>query len=323
MNNNINGVVNVYKEKGFTSHDVVAKLRGILKTKKIGHTGTIDPEAEGVLPICIGNATKLCDLIMEKRKTYEAELVLGLKTDTQDMTGEIIEKYSDTIELSDTEISNAIKSFEGDYAQIPPMYSALKVNGRKLYDLAREGIVVDRKPRNIYIYGIDILEIKLPVIRIRVNCSKGTYIRTLCNDIGERLGVYGCMGYLLRTQTGIFKLDDSVKLSEIEQIVTDDRLEESGILVKTEDILDYPKLIVKDRFKKLLLNGNVLTSEMFMERNKVADNTDGNTGAINYETRAYDNNQILYRVYCEGRFYAVYKIDKESGLYKPEKMFMA
>ena len=260
---------------------------------------------------------------MEKRKTYEAELVLGLKTDTQDMTGEIIEKYSDTIELSDTEISNAIKSFEGDYAQIPPMYSALKVNGRKLYDLAREGIVVDRKPRNIHIYWIDILEIKLPVIRIRVNCSKGTYIRTLCNDIGERLGVYGCMGYLLRTQTGIFKLDDSVKLSEIEQIVTDDRLEESGILVKTDDILDYPKLIVKDRFKKLLLNGNVLTSEMFMERNKVADNTDGNTSAINYETRAYDNNQILYRVYCEGRFYAVYKIDKESGLYKPEKMFMA
>ena len=165
MNNNINGVINVYKEKGFTSHDVVAKLRGILKTKKIGHTGTLDPEAEGVLPICIGNATKLCDLIMEKRKTYEAELVLGLKTDTQDMTGEIIEKYSDTIELSDTEISNAIKSFEGDYAQIPPMYSALKVNGRKLYDLAREGIVVDRKPRNIYI-SVSYTHLTLPTKRI-------------------------------------------------------------------------------------------------------------------------------------------------------------
>ncbi|MDY6329752.1 MAG: tRNA pseudouridine(55) synthase TruB [Lachnospiraceae bacterium] len=323
MNNNINGVINVYKEKGFTSHDVVAKLRGILKTKKIGHTGTLDPEAEGVLPICIGNATKLCDLIMEKRKTYEAELVLSLKTDTQDMTGEVIEKYNGAIELSEEEIINAIKSFEGDYAQIPPMYSALKVNGRKLYDLAREGIEVERKPRNIYIYGIDILEINLPVIRIRVNCSKGTYIRTLCNDIGDKLGVYGCMGYLLRTQTGIFKLTDSVKLSEIEQIVADDRLEASGILIKTEDILDYPKLNVKERFKKLLLNGNVLTSEMFMETDKDADNTDGIAAQIRNETRDDANNQLLYRVYCEGRFYAVYKIDKESRLYKPEKMFMA
>ena len=323
MNNNINGVINVYKEKGFTSHDVVAKLRGILKTKKIGHTGTLDPEAEGVLPICIGNATKLCDLIMEKRKTYEAELVLGLKTDTQDMTGEVIEKYNGTIELSDEEITNAIKSFEGDYAQIPTMYSELKVNCRKLYDLAREGIEVERKPRNIYIYGIDILEIKLPVIRIRVNCSKGTYIRTLCNDIGEKLGVYGCMGYLLRTRTGIFKLDDSVKLSEIEQIMVDDRLEESGILVKTEDILDYPKLTVKDRFKKLLSNGNVLTSEMFMETDKESGNNDEINSQICYETRDDSNNQLLYRVYCEGRFYAIYKIDRESGLYKPEKMFMA
>lgn len=322
MNNNINGVINVYKEKGFTSHDVVAKLRGILKLKNWAYRHTWSGGGG-----CASNLYRKCDKIMWPYNGKEKNLWSRVSSRIKDRyTGHDrwnYRKYSDTIELSDTEISNAIKSFEGDYAQIPPMYSALKVNGRKLYDLAREGIVVDRKPRNIYIYGIDILEIKLPVIRIRVNCSKGTYIRTLCNDIGESLGVYGCMGYLLRTQTGIFKLDDSVKLSEIEQIVTDDRLEESGILVKTEDILDYPKLIVKDRFKKLLLNGNVLTSEMFMERNKVADNTDGNTGAINYETRAYDNNQILYRVYCEGRFYAVYKIDKESGLYKPEKMFMA
>ena len=172
MSSNINGVINVYKEKGFTSHDVVAKLRGILKTKKIGHTGTLDPDAEGVIPICIGNATKLCDLIMEKKKTYEAELILGIKTDTQDMSGKIIDKFDGIIDFKENVIVSVIKSFEGDYAQIPPMYSAIKIDGQKLYDLARAGIEVERKPRNIYIYNIDILEIKLPMIKIRVNCSK-------------------------------------------------------------------------------------------------------------------------------------------------------
>lgn len=316
MNNNINGVINVYKEKGFTSHDVVAKLRGILKTKKIGHTGTLDPQAEGVLPICIGNATKLCDLIMEKKKTYEAELILGVKTDTQDSTGKVIEKYEGDINFSDEKIIDVIKSFEGDYAQIPPMYSAIKVNGKKLYDLAREGIEIERKPRNIHIYGIDILEINLPVVKIRVNCSKGTYIRTLCNDIGEKLKVYGCMGYLLRTKTGIFELKDSVKIEEIQSIVAEEKLFSSGIIVKTEDILtDYGKLNVKEKFKKLLLNGNVLTKDMFIESDK----------NINGEeiSDLKTDSQYLYRIYCEEKFYAVYRRDEESNLFKPEKMFTA
>lgn len=305
MSNNINGVINIFKEKGFTSHDVVAKLRGILKTKKIGHTGTLDPDAEGVLPVCIGNATKLCDLIMDKTKTYEAELVLGIKTDTQDMSGQIIEKYDNKIEIDNEIIVSIIKSFEGDYAQIPPMYSAIKINGRKLYDLAREGIEVERKARNIHIYSIDILDIKLPIIKMRVNCSKGTYIRTLCNDIGDKLGVYGCMGYLLRTQTGIFNLENSNKLADVEKIVNEDRLFQSGILINTDEILDsYPKLKVKDDYEKFLYNGNPLTASMIENDTLISEE------------------EKMYRIYCKDKFMAVYKSANGGNLLKVEKMFM-
>lgn len=305
MSNNINGVINIFKEKGFTSHDVVAKLRGILKTKKIGHTGTLDPDAEGVLPVCIGNATKLCDLIMDKTKTYEAELVLGIKTDTQDMSGQIIEKYDNKIEIDNEIIVSIIKSFEGDYAQIPPMYSAIKIKGRKLYDLAREGIEVERKARNIHIYSIDILDIKLPIIKMRVNCSKGTYIRTLCNDIGDKLGVYGCMGYLLRTQTGIFNLENSNKLADVEKIVNEDKLFQSGILINTDEILDsYPKLKVKDDYEKFLYNGNPLTASMIENDTLISEE------------------EKMYRIYCKDKFMAVYKSANGGNLLKVEKMFM-
>ena len=158
----INGVINVYKEAGYTSHDVVAKLRGILKIKKIGHTGTLDPEAEGVLPICIGNATKLCDLITDKQKEYQGVLKLGVRTDTQDMTGKIIQSYDGDINFSQKEIEEVVQGFVGNISQIPPMYSALKVNGKKLYDLARQGIEVERKPRNITIHYINIDEVNMP-----------------------------------------------------------------------------------------------------------------------------------------------------------------
>lgn len=182
----IHGILNVYKEKGFTSHDVVAKLRGITGQRKIGHTGTLDPDAEGVLPVCLGRATKLCDMLTDRDKTYEAVLLLGRVTDTQDISGEVLETR-DTSGLSRESVERAIEGFVGRYDQIPPMYSALKVNGRKLYELAREGKEVERKARTVWIYGIDILEADLPRVRMRVQCSKGTYIRTLCHDIGEKL----------------------------------------------------------------------------------------------------------------------------------------
>ena len=181
----MNGILNVYKEPGFTSHDVVAKLRGICKQKKIGHTGTLDPEASGVLPVCLGNATKLCDLLTDKDKEYRAVLLLGVETDTQDTTGQILAEKE--VNAGEEDVRSAILSFVGPYDQIPPMYSALKVNGQKLCDLARKGQVVERKSRRITIHSIEIEDISLPRVTMRVACSRGTYIRTLCHDIGQKL----------------------------------------------------------------------------------------------------------------------------------------
>ena len=168
----IHGVLNVYKEAGFTSHDVVAKLRGILKQKKIGHTGTLDPDAVGVLPVCLGKGTRLCDMLTDESKTYEAVLLLGQSTDTQDTSGKVLETAEP--ETDPEKIRSCIAGFEGEYMQIPPMYSALKVNGKKLYELAREGIEIERKPRKVQFHKIEILEIAPPRVRMAVTCSKGT-----------------------------------------------------------------------------------------------------------------------------------------------------
>ena len=194
----VNGILNVYKEKGYTSHDVVAKLRGIVGQKKIGHTGTLDPDAEGVLPVCLGRATKVCDMLTEKDKTYEAVLLLGKETDTQDISGTVL-RVGETEGLTQEQVKDCVMSFVGEYDQIPPMYSALKVNGKKLYELAREGKTIERKSRKVEIKEIRILEMALPRVRMEVSCSKGTYIRTLCHDIGEKLGCFGCMESLLRS----------------------------------------------------------------------------------------------------------------------------
>ena len=214
----VNGILNVYKEKGYTSHDVVAKLRGIVGQKKIGHTGTLDPDAEGVLPVCLGRATKVCDMLTEKDKTYEAVLLLGKETDTQDISGTVL-RVGETEGLTQEQVKDCVMSFVGEYDQIPPMYSALKVNGKKLYELAREGKTIERKSRKVEIKEIRILEMALPRVRMEVSCSKGTYIRTLCHDIGEKLGCFGCMESLLRTKVSRFEIESSLKLSEIQKKV--------------------------------------------------------------------------------------------------------
>ena len=211
----MDGMIVIRKEKGYTSHDVVAKLRGILHMKKIGHTGTLDPDAEGVLPVALGKATRLVDLITDKEKTYEAVMRLGVVTDTQDMSGTVLSQVSE-LNITEEELRTVIASFVGDYMQVPPMYSALKVNGKKLYELAREGKTVERKARPVHFYEIEILEISLPLVRIRVTCSKGTYIRTLCHDIGEKLGCGAAMETLLRTKVGRFTLDGAITLAEAE-----------------------------------------------------------------------------------------------------------
>ena len=295
----IHGIINVYKEKGFTSHDVVAKLRGIVGQKKIGHTGTLDPDATGVLPVCLGKATKLCDLLTDKNKTYEAVLLLGKTTDTQDITGEVLEEKS-TEALTEEKVREAIEGFIGDYEQIPPMYSALKVNGKKLYELAREGKVIEREARPVKILDIQILEIDLPKVRMEVSCSKGTYIRTLCHDIGEKLGCGGCMESLMRTRVSTFRIEDAKTLDEIETLKQEGKLAE--LLVPIDAMFPfYPKITVKDDWKAFAKNGNPLDLKML----KGACGQDEET-----QVRLYDES---------GKFIAIYQWKEKK--YHIVKMF--
>lgn len=256
------GVINIYKEAVYTSHDVVAKLRGILKQKKIGHTGTLDPQAQGVLPVCLGKGTKLCDLLADHDKEYEAVLRLGITTDTQDMEGNVLQESS--VQVSEEEVRTCILSFQGEQMQVPPMYSALKVNGKKLYELAREGKVVERKARPVTFHKIEVLWMELPKVKIRVQCSKGTYIRTLCNDIGEKLGCGGCMEELLRTRVERFALEDAVKLDEVQKAMEEGTVD--SLILPVDRIFDqYPTAKTTTQGDLLVHNGNRLFSELLQE----------------------------------------------------------
>lgn len=297
----IHGILNIYKEKGYTSHDVVAKLRGITGQRKIGHTGTLDPEAEGVLPVCLGRATKVCDLLTDRDKTYEAVLLLGIRTDTQDVTGTVTDR-GDIQGITREMVEQAARKYVGEYDQIPPMYSALKVNGKKLYELAREGKTIERKARRVRIYELEILEEALPRVRLRVRCSKGTYIRTLCDDIGADLGCYGCMEALLRTSVGPFALEEACRLEDVEAAV---KAGELGKRLCPIDRLfaEYPAVQVKKGWEKLAYNGNGLKRSM----------TDGDR-----ETR----DGACVRIYdAGGNFLALYRYHREAEEYTTVKMF--
>jgi len=298
----MDGILNIYKEQGFTSHDVVAKLRGILRQKKIGHTGTLDPDAVGVLPVCLGKATKVCDMLTDKNKTYEAVLKLGVVTDTQDLTGTVLEEHPVTSTRDETE--QAVLSFVGPYAQIPPMYSALKINGKKLYELAREGKEVERKPRQVEIFSIQIEEIDMEnaIVRMSVDCSKGTYIRTLCHDIGTKLGCGGAMASLTRTKVSSFVLQESITLSEVEKFVEDGTIEEH--VIKVDSLFASLEAVsVKAEFQKYVDNGNKLltsqlSSEILLQKEK--------------EYRVYD---------AKKRFIGIFEAENRKSL-KPKKMFI-
>ena len=294
----MDGVIVIRKEKGFTSHDVVAKLRGILHMKKIGHTGTLDPDAEGVLPVALGKATRLVDMITDKEKTYEAVMHLGVVTDTQDMSGTVLSQ-AEELHVTEEELRAAIESFVGDYMQIPPMYSALKVNGKKLYELAREGKTVERKPRPVHFYEIEILEIALPLVRFRVTCSKGTYIRTLCHDIGEKLGCGAAMETLLRTKVGRFTLDDAITLAQTEEAVQNGEIE-SKVLGIEEILAEYPRVCCTKEGDRLLANGNPLVQEL---------------------VDAEEKNGWIRMCNSEGLFAGVYQWDEKRDRYFPVKMF--
>ncbi|MDD3403851.1 MAG: tRNA pseudouridine(55) synthase TruB [Hespellia sp.] len=298
----INGIINVYKEKGYTSHDVVAKLRGIVGQKKIGHTGTLDPDATGVLPVCLGKATKLCDMLTDKNKTYETVLLLGKVTDTQDISGTVLSEQ-DTFALSDEQVCNCIHEYIGGYEQLPPMYSALKVNGKKLYELAREGKVVERKTRPVQIYDIQILELNLPRVRMTVTCSKGTYIRTLCHDIGQTLQVGGCMESLIRTRVSSFELAAAETLAQIEDRKKSGTLEE--ILTPIDAMFsDTPKVHLTDSGFFLVSNGNRFSAKDIMEKAFPTNDQD--------RVRVYDKNNM---------FMAVYRYLRAEQIFQIEKMF--
>lgn len=295
--------MNIYKEPGFTSHDVVAKLRGIVKQKKIGHTGTLDPDAVGVLPVCFGSATKLCDMMTDKSKEYEAVMRLGVTTDTQDMSGKILTESA--VLAAKADVEDAVMGFIGGYEQIPPMYSALKVNGKKLYELAREGKEVERQPRHVDIPFIRILDISLPEVRFVVGCSKGTYIRTLCADIGEALGCGAAMVTLKRTRVGSFRIEDSISLSRVEELMQSG--EYAAYVVAPDSVFwEFEGAVVKQEAENALRNGN----KLFLRQ-------------LDFERRTFFEDGDIIRVYNGKReFKAVYTFVKSEGAFKPYKMFL-
>ena len=299
-----NGVINVYKEPKFTSFDVVAKLRGIAKQKKIGHTGTLDPDAVGVLPVCLGRATKLCELLTDETKEYKAVLLLGKVTDTQDTSGTVLEEHP--VNVTVEELRRVVESFQGEQMQIPPMYSALKVNGKKLYELAREGKTVERKARPVTFFELEIGEIRFPEVEIRVVCSKGTYIRTLCNDIGEKLGCGGCMAHLTRSRVGVFGLEEARTLAELQQLADEGRLEEA-VLPVDRIFSDLPAYYTTEESDSLAHNGNTLRTSNLQQ----ADQRRWNQGE---SLRVYDS---------KGAFIGIYSREKDGNrnCFRLKKMF--
>ena len=299
----INGIMNIYKEAGYTSHDVVAKLRGIVKQKKIGHTGTLDPDAVGVLPVCFGSATKLCDLMTDKSKEYEAVLRLGITTDTQDLSGTILSESAVTV--GEADIERAIMRFVGGYEQIPPMYSALKVNGKKLYELARAGKEVERQPRHVDIAYLRIVEMNVPEVRFVVGCSKGTYIRSLCADIGERLGCGAVMAQLKRTRVGNFRIEDAVTLSQVEACMQQGTCQQY-VTAPDSVFMEYEGALVRSGAERALLNGNKLYPNQ-----------------LDFDLPVSFKDGDMLRVYNGRReFQAVYVFVKNEGVWKPFKMFL-
>lgn len=392
------GMLTVYKEAGYTSSDAVARLRGILRMRKIGHTGTLDPDAEGVLPMCLGNATRICELIADREKEYLAVMRLGVVTDTQDMSGEILSQIPEeqipvillqtnadvtaiakgNPELNTDEIAEAIAkgnpvlnadeakegdpeatakektedsvnrrireaaaAFTGEIDQIPPMYSAIKVNGKRLYDMARKGITVERKARRITIYSLDIEKIELPLVTMRVRCSKGTYIRTLCEDLGKALGTGAAMQSLLRTRVGQFTLQEARTLDELEHIAKTEP-EQLLPLIRPVDsfFVDLPAASCSPGALRLLKNGNTLTTDEFRFltaeedprkdfRAEEKDKTIEEAADLVFDTASLPGIQPgekVIRMYdADGIFYGLYKnnpLGRNCGLYSAYKMFL-
>lgn len=303
----MDGILAIHKEVGMTSHDVVFKLRKILKTKKVGHTGTLDPEVSGVLPICIGKATRVSDYVMESGKTYKAEVTIGVSTTTEDQTGDIVEEKNVNENIWSTDdICSTINKLEGEIEQIPPMYSAVKVNGKKLYEYARQNIEVERPVRKVFINSIELIsEISYDnqtcKFEIEVECGRGTYIRTLATQIGELLGFPAHMSHLIRLKSGGFSLEQAIKLDELRQIVEQDKLQD--VLLPLEYGLNgLEKTTINDEeIVKRIQNGQKI------EKQLIADHQFEGIFVVWYGDKAI----AIMDTY-----------EKNNALYKPKKVFL-
>ena len=297
----INGIINVYKEKGYTSFDVVALMRGIAGQRKVGHTGTLDPMAEGVLPVCLGSATKLCDMLNDKSKEYVAVFVLGKRTDTLDATGTVLEERK--VCVTPEQLKEAVMSFKGGYNQLPPMFSAKWVNGQRLYDLARKGREVERTPVFVEINDIEVIDVSLPYFTIRVSCGKGTYIRSLGEDIAAKCGEIAMMTELTRTRVSNFEIGKAYTLSELSKMRDEGSL--ASVVLSTDEAMPfYRKVFVKSEFDRLLDNGNKLR-----------------TSEVTKDFYA-ENGEILRMYKSTGMFTGLYVFRENEGNFVPYKMFI-
>lgn len=298
----LEGILPIWKPEGYTSHDVVARARRILGLKRIGHTGTLDPQVTGVLPLCIGRATRMVEYIQELPKEYEAVLLIGLSTDTEDATGTILEE-ADHVELTDEQITRAVTTYIGQIEQVPPMYSAVKMDGKRLYELAREGKEVERRPRQVMIHEIEVTSIdrsaKHPEIHFRVLCSKGTYIRTLCVDIGRTLGYPSTMKHLIRTSTGRIRKEQCMTLEEMERYRVDGTLE-SRLIPMDAAVFHIPDVQLSEQQSIAALQGKKIALKSILS---------AETG--------------LYRVYSpDGRFLGIFEWNQALQNLQPVKVFL-
>jgi tRNA pseudouridine55 synthase len=296
------GILPVFKPKNYTSHDIVAIVRRLTKQKKAGHTGTLDPEVEGVLPVCLGQATRLVEYLQDRPKRYQGTLKLGIATETEDQTGAVIAEAERVEPVEPAQVEEVFSRFVGEITQVPPMYSAVKVNGRRLYEWAREGKEIDRPKRKVHIYELKWTGMtpgEYPEIHFEVLCSKGTYIRTLCVDIGKALGYPAHMASLVRVQSGPFYLEDCYTLDELKQIGEQDAWE-NHVTRLDEGISFMPGMMVNHEDLQKVYDGWKIE--------------------IPVDDQLFNENQLV-RVYTDtGVFCAVYRVI-EKGLAKPEKVF--
>ncbi|MEE6727758.1 tRNA pseudouridine(55) synthase TruB [Pediococcus acidilactici] len=298
----MDGIIPINKERGMTSHDVVAKVRGILRTKKVGHSGTLDPSVGGVLPVCVGRATKVVDYLMRFGKTYQGSITLGLATTTEDLDGEVVARQPLTTPLTDAQIDAALKQMTGELIQIPPMYSAVKVNGRKLYEYARAGETVERPRRKINVYQFKQTrpwkfdeEKGQQTIYFEVKCGKGTYVRTLAVDFGRQFGLPAVMSDLTRTSSGGFDLQECVTLTELEQARDEERVESEILRPVDHALANFKTMELTDAEWQLVQNGGFLKRPI---------------------------SEKIVAVKYHGKIQALYQYDERRQVYRPEKMLL-